>query len=394
MHLAIPTFTGLWLISVQIATNSGHFSTELVVAATVFVVLHCILAILGARLITGPKTRIEDLDEYPFVSVLVAARNEEVFLPLCLNSLVSQDYPRDRIEFLIIDDHSTDKTVECIRSMARTDDRIHHVAAATYPNLAGKAAALHTAVQIAKGEILMVTDADCTPPSPWIRNMVGSLLESKDGMICGVTTVSHRDLFSGIQALDWTLMLATAAAASEARFPITGIGNNMCILRSVYDEVGGYPGLPDSVTEDYALFRAVNQTSSWRARLLLNPYLVNFTAPVDTIQEVWQQRKRWAAGGLRAHPIVRILLSIIFLAQLLPVISLFFFPLEALGLLGLKAAGDAFMIRAAQKKLRVRVPFRYFPLFELVLIVYLILLPFSLVIAPGISWKGRKYRHK
>jgi len=89
--------------------------------------------------------------------------------------------------------------------------------------------------------------------------------------------------------------------------------------------------------------------------------------------------------------VVRLLLAAIFFAQLFPVAAIFFCPLEAIGLLLLKAVGDAVMVRTAQNKLRVHVPFRYFPVFEVVLILYLILLPFSLVIAPRISWKGRTY---
>ena len=391
MHCAALIFrVAFSFLSAQPA-DVQMISSYILFAATVFIFLHVLLALLGAHLIGRCRRVPESMDEYPFVSVLVAARDEEEMIPLCLNSLCAQDYPADRVEFLIVDDHSTDSTPEIIRQMAESDRRIRYLKVLELDNLAGKAAALHTAVLESRGDLLVVTDADCTPPSPWIRNLVSRLLDSDDGMLCGVTAVSHHDLFTGVQALDWTLLLATAAAASEARFPITGMGNNMCIRKSVYDEVGGYPGIPASVTEDYALFRAVNRTKSWKARLCLDPYLVNFTAPVKNIREVWQQRRRWAAGGLQAHPVVRLLLAVIFLAQLFPVAALFFYPIQALGLLFLKAIGDAVMIRTAQKKLRVHVPFRYFPVFELILILYLILLPFSLLIAPKIAWKGRTY---
>ncbi|MCH8276422.1 MAG: hypothetical protein IIA50_02615, partial [Bacteroidetes bacterium] len=65
-------------------------SSYILFAATVFIFLHVLLALLGARLIGRCRRVPESMDEYPFVSVLVAARDEEEMIPLCLNSLCAQ----------------------------------------------------------------------------------------------------------------------------------------------------------------------------------------------------------------------------------------------------------------------------------------------------------------
>jgi cellulose synthase/poly-beta-1,6-N-acetylglucosamine synthase-like glycosyltransferase len=355
--------------------------------------LHILIIAVGVRLITR-RSEVEPAESYrPFVSVLVAARNEEALIPYCVKSLCAQDYPTDRIEIIIVDDQSTDDTPRILEELAAKDERIRCIVPDPQSDLSGKSAALHTAIQQARGSLLLITDADCTPPNSWVKNMVCQMADPDLGLVCGVTAVSHTDLFSGIQALDWILLLATAAAASEAGFPITGMGNNMCLRKEAYDSVGGYPEIPESVTEDYALFRRINDTPDWTSALRINPYLVNFTAPVKDLRSIWEQRRRWATGGFHSHPMVRALLVFIFLAQLLPIVGLFLFPVLSGVLILTKVLGDAFLTRAAQKKLRIRVPFRYFPVFELMLISYLILLPFAIFFTRSISWKGRTYRH-
>jgi len=353
--------------------------------------IHLILVVIGTRLIRRKTGANRAMSELPFVSILVAARNEEELFPYCIRSLCAQDYPENRIEIILVDDQSDDRTADIIHEMAAEDARIIALSSNESSGLIGKAAALHTAVLRARGEFILITDADCTPPSPWVKNMVCQMQEEDIGVICGVTAVSNHDLFSGIQALDWLLLLATASAASEAGFPLTGMGNNMCLRKTAYDSVGGYPGIPDSVTEDYALFKAIHATGIWRSVLRIDPYLVNFTAPVKNFKDLWEQRQRWAKGGFYAHPYVRVLMALIFFAQLIPTIGLFLFPLPAVILILLKALGDAILTRVAQKQLRIHVPFRYFAVFELFLIGYLLAIPFSVLFVKRISWKGRTY---
>ena len=329
----------------------------------------------------------------PCVSVLVAARNEETTLPDCLAALQQQHYPPDRIEFLIADDGSTDRTATLIRSQQQQDERFQYVnvpeAAPGGPS--GKAHALHQAYRHASGNILLVTDADCSPPPHWSRHLASHLQLPERGVVCGITLVTHQNSVDGLQSLDWLLLLTVASAAATLGRPITAMGNNMAFRRETYEAVGGYPALAFSVTEDYAFIRTVHETTDWSVHLVLDPQIRNFTRPLPTLKDVFSQRRRWARGGLRARPTTYLLYLAVFLAHLLLLGGLFLLPAVAVPLLFLKMGAELALLKAGEHRLAWHAPLRYFPLFELYLFGYILLMPVALLFAPGITWKGRRF---
>lgn len=329
--------------------------------------------------------------EPPFVSVLVAARNEETHLPACLETLLAQDYPPDRFEVVVADDGSTDATAAVVARYAAADARVRLVAVpAADGRLRGKARALHAAVEAARGDVLLVTDADCTPPPGWVRRLSARLRAPGTGVVCGVTTVRHATLVDRIQALDWLLLLTVAAAASAAGVPLTAMGNNMGLRRRAYEAVGGYPALPFSVTEDYALFRAVH-AAGWRVGLHLDAALRNVTEPLPTLRDVFRQRRRWARGGLAASPRVYAFYACIYGCHAGLVAGLVAMPALALPLLACKLAADLVVLRAGMRRTGESGRLRSFLPFECYLFAYLTVLPLTLLAQPRTRWKGRTY---
>ena len=322
---------------------------------------------------------------FPFVSVLVAARNEVETLPDCLQALSVQDYPAERYEVIVIDDHSSDGTcdvavpfgVRCIP--------------ADEAGLAGKAGALHSGIKAARGEIIAITDADCRPPSWWLRRLCDQLQDGRSGVVCGVTTVRDGSFKARIQGMDWLLLLGVASGLSELGVPVTAMGNNMCFRRGAYDEVGGYPKLPSSVTEDYALFRAIRRRTRFDARLILHDDVRNETLPLNTWKEVLRQRKRWLRGGLRADLPTYVIYLVTFLAHLGPLALLVGAPWSAAALIAVKWAADALVLFTAANQADVRTHWSAFPAFELYLTGYIVALPFLLALSPRVTWKDRRH---
>ena len=329
----------------------------------------------------------------PNISVLVAARNEEAALPDCLEALQQQHYPADRIEFLIADDGSTDRTATLIQSQHQQDDRFQYVevpeAAPGGPS--GKAHALHQAYRHASGNLLLVTDADCNPPPHWARHLAAYLQLPERGVVCGITPVTHESSLDGLQALDWLLLLTVASAAATLERPITAMGNNMAFRRETYEAVGGYPALAFSVTEDYAFVRTVHETTNWSVHLVLDPKIRNFTRPLPTLKDVFSQRRRWARGGLRARPTTYLLYLTVFFAHLLLLGGLFLAPAVTVPLILLKMGAELALLKAGEHRLAWHAPLRFFPVFELYLFGYILLMPLALLLAPGIKWKGRRF---
>ena len=357
---------------------------------------------------TAPRTQ-PAAEPLPRIAVLVAARNEEERLPRCLDALLAQNYPADRIEILVANDHSTDGTAAVIeRYRQRTaaalpaggilDDEGPALPAVravevpdAYDHMRGKALAIHAAVEACDHDLLLVTDADCAPPPDWARSLIAYFDDPETGVVCGHTYVeTHGDRLSELQALDWTYLLTISSAFVENGRPVTAMGNNMAFRRAAYEAVGGYPALPFSVTEDYMLFKSIYEQTDYRLRYPADPALRTYTLPLHSAVDVYQQRRRWARGGMRARAWVYAVYTITHLAHLLPLVALFVVPGPALAALGLRVAADFALLRTSLRRSGRRGLLRTFPLFEAYLFFYVITLPSVLLLFPRINWKDRK----
>ncbi len=121
---------------------------------------------LAARLWPAPKAR-EDEDATPTVTVVIAARNEEACLGDKLRNLLALDYPRDRTDIVVGSDGSTDRTEAIAGGFAQDGVRL-----LALPGPRGKAAVLNDAVAVARGEILVMTDARQTLAADAVRRLV------------------------------------------------------------------------------------------------------------------------------------------------------------------------------------------------------------------------------
>ncbi|EEI91615.1 glycosyltransferase, group 2 family protein [Sphingobacterium spiritivorum ATCC 33300] len=108
------------------------------------------------------------------VSVLIAARNEEQVIERTINCLLNQDYPKELLEIIVIDDHSTDRTAEIVRLYAVKGVKLLQMNESDKLN-SYKKKAISNAIDIAQGEIIVTTDADCRMGRHWLSTVVGFL---------------------------------------------------------------------------------------------------------------------------------------------------------------------------------------------------------------------------
>ena len=121
----------------------------------------------------------------PTVSIVVAARNEEELLPVLLSSLSKQDYPKNKLEIIISDDRSTDKTWDCIKTFEEKYSFYSGIKIKEIPKyVSPKKHALTQAILQSSGELILSTDADCIVPKTWVSSIV-SCFESDIGIVVG-----------------------------------------------------------------------------------------------------------------------------------------------------------------------------------------------------------------
>ncbi|MEK6571305.1 MAG: glycosyltransferase [Bacteroidota bacterium] len=328
----------------------------------------------------------------PSVAIIIAARNEEHNIGRCLSSIVSLSYPRHLLEVVVVDDRSTDRTGVIVREFTQQFNHIRLVTAApSTGNLRGKTNAVTQGIEASKGEILLFTDADCAVPIRWVEETV-KYYTNGIGIVAGFTALRNTNWFEAIQALDWFILFSVAAATIRLKHPVTAVGNNLSVKRAAYEKVGGYRSIPFSVTEDYALFHAITTHTTYQARFPVDPRTLVESEPCKRWEDLYRQKKRWFTGGRGMDVKSLLLFAIPYVLNLLLIVCVFFGASMAMLVSGvLKVSVDLLLVYPSLRRFGRLELVRYFLLFELYYILYVLIFPIIVLFGNEVMWKERKF---
>ncbi len=330
-------------------------------------------------------------DNLSTATIIVAARNEENNILRTLQSLDKLEYPENKLQILIVDDQSTDSTGKIIDDFILNKKRFLKITTEEHhTKLIGKMRALAYAIKEATGEIILTTDADCEVKPQWAKT-VCSYYFDEVAIVAGVTTQTAEKWFYGMQALDFVYLLTAGSGCTNLNYPISCIGNNMSFRKSAYDEVGGYEKLPHSVTEDFTLMNAIYNLKKYKVLFPIDKEALVVSIPCQSVKSLFRQKKRWGVGGLGVPFRGFVIMFFGFLANLLVLLTPFFFSSSWLALVVFKAALDFFYLYPVHQKLEISKNLKYFFHFEIYYLIYVVLLPFIVLPNRKVIWKGREY---
>lgn len=360
----------------------------------IFLILVSGYFIISASLVIGAKKTFPQLteDQLPSISIVVAARNEEKNILSCLGSLDKLIYPVNRLEIILIDDDSSDSTLKISSDFihGKLKFRVIHLEENDSAKLKGKVRAMAEAIKLSSGEIILTTDADCIVHPLWAKT-IASYYVGKVGVVNGYTSQTVKNSFSGMQAIDFIYLLFIAAGTINLGKPVSCIGNNMSFRKKAYEETGGFEKLPFSVTEDFLLLNSIHKLNKYEVIYPLTKDSLVISKPVPTFRELFDQKKRWAVGGIDTPPIGIGLMFWSFLTNLFLLLTPFFFSAAWLYLIILKVAIDYFVLLPVHQRLGLQKNLKYFPVFQIYYILYVVFLPLTLIFNRKVVWKGRKY---
>ena len=139
----------------------------------------------------------ENLQQYPFISVIIPVRNREKELGRCLESLSRLDYPAQRLEVIVVDDASLDNSAGCAKTWGA---RVVFSGA----DGAGPAAARNRGAAAAKGDILAFIDSDCTASQAWLKQLVplfeDTRLAAVGGKVAGMSKACDLDRYEDVMS--------------------------------------------------------------------------------------------------------------------------------------------------------------------------------------------------
>ncbi|EDX73837.1 glycosyl transferase, group 2 family protein [Coleofasciculus chthonoplastes PCC 7420] len=256
------------------------------------------IRVLVARPIRVPKLlQGENPADFPFVSLLVAAKNEEAVIQNLVRMLCNLDYPQERCELWVINDHSTDKTPILLDQLAAEYDQLnvfHRDANAT----GGKSGALNQVLPLIKGDVIGVFDADAHVTQDLLRRVLPIFNQSRVG------AVQVRKAIANGRLNFWTkgqmAEMALDSYFQNQRTAIGGIGelrgNGQFVRRAALERCGGWN--EQTITDDLDLTIRLH-LDRWDIRFLEFP-AVDEEGVISTLS-LWHQRSRWAEGGYQRY---------------------------------------------------------------------------------------------
>jgi len=326
-----------------------------------------------------------------FISVIIAARNEEINLPNCLESAANQTYPISQYEIIVVNDGSTDKTETVCQNFIHRYPHIKLVRVQEDSYLRGKANALAQGIDVARGEVILITDADCTVLPTWVEQ-TAKRYSNDVGLIGGFTLQKASTPFEGMQSLDWVFILGVAAATAGFKHPLGSIGNNLSFRKSAYNQIGGYRKLKFSVTEDYTVVQAIVGSQQWQYCYPIDPKHLAESKPCPNLLTLLRQKHRWGKGGLDMKPAGFAIMVVGFFMHLSPFVMLYWGGVvQAATALMIKFIADYIFLYKILKQLDRTDELRWFYWFELYFISYVLLLPFLVLFGGKVKWKGREF---
>ena len=256
------------------------------------------------------RTSVIRGDTCPDVSVIIAARNEEKCIGTLLRELLQQDYPAEKMEIIVVDDFSQDRTPDIVKEFI---NRVHGCRVCYMSNTSikdkGKKGALQNGIEKAKGEVIITIDADCNAGPRWVSSMVDAFVKHNARMIIGpVRIMAKNTMFSQLQALEFSSLTASSAGALGLGYPIMCNGANLAFCRKTYYELKEkLQGKKYLSGDDVFLMLAIHKKYPGSIGFAKDHHAIVDTHAADSLKSFLNQRMRWASksrGYRDAAPLV------------------------------------------------------------------------------------------
>lgn len=240
------------------------------------------------RVSTGEAT------SQPDFSVVIPAFNEMGVIERALSSVCVNDYPKDKLQIIVVDDGSTDDTFGVARKFAESQKGVA-IEVVRQEN-AGKANALNFGIKnFARGELIMCLDADSYLAPDAITKTVAYFEDSAVvALAANVKIIKRPGILNLIQQFEYAISYQMKRAQSlfNVEYIIGGIGSTY--RKSILVQVGYYD--TNTITEDIDLTMKVLRGGNKIFRVIYGSDVVAYTEGVLSVPALINQRFRWKYG--------------------------------------------------------------------------------------------------
>lgn len=345
--------------------------------------INIILAIGGyIYYLKSLKFKDERLDEYPFVSILVPAHNEGKVIGKTVESLLSLDYPRDKMELIVINDNSSDDSKDILQSIKDRYQRYNFTIINT-DNITGgkgKSNALNIGYQKSKGDFIAIYDADNTPERTALRYLIQTIVKDESlGAVIGKfrTRNKHKNILTKFINIETLSFQWIAQAGRKQLLGLCTIpGTNFVLRRTTIEKLGGWD--TKAIAEDTEISFRIYKMGQ---RITYVPQSVTWEQEPETINVWLKQRTRWVKGNI--YVLVKYIKNLfkgkqnIVLFDILYFFSVYFLFLTSVVL------SDIIFVLGIFKIVEINVPFNFFIIWILSYVLFILQVSITLSMEKG-----------
>jgi len=340
----------------------------------------------------------------PRVSVIVTARNEEQMIEKCLNSLSAQTYKN--MEIIVIDDTSTDRTVEIVISAMSRNAKLQLIHAGRKPDgWVGKSWPCWRGFEESKGDYLLFVDADSMFDATIIERCISYTREKSIDML----SLSPRIKVSSVWA---RAVLPLISGAINLLYPMEKVndkrserayvfGTFILVRKSVYEETGGHKKVRDQIVEDAAIAKLV-KSSGFNLRIEKGSEFLS-TGWESDLGSIFNGLERVTSTSIKTYGSKSILNAILlFFLMIYPIIFLLAFVnsqnFDEIVLVGAVASILNILVFVSLGGLEMKTitgkidpSILIYPLGGIIFIAAIVATTFKVMRGKGIYWKGQGY---
>lgn len=337
---------------------------------------------------------IADKDFKPEVSIVIAMRNEENEVERLLKNLQAQIYPTDKLELILVNDHSTDNTLN-ILNLSQLDN----LQVINMPNgLFGKKNAIKKAVELASGSIILATDADCSFNQNWVQTMTNYFADENIKLVSGPVAFHKKEgIFLRLQDIEFFSLIGSAAGAIGINNAIFCNGANMAYRKEVFLELNNFSNDTTASGDDVFLLHSVKAKYLNAIAFAKHDHAIVNTDAVQTLDAFINQRKRWTAKSSKYKDFASIYVSFLVLFTNFAFVFLFtmlFVSLQYIQLFLLffilKFLLDLLLLAPVLKFFQRTELVKWIFPFEIFYSIYIVLIV-VLSFTKSFEWKGRMH---
>lgn len=230
----------------------------------------------------------------PTFSVVIPAYNESATITRALYSVVANNYPKNKLQIIVVDDGSKDKTYQIANKFKKTN-KLSNLMVIKQKN-SGKASALNNAIKnYAKGELVMCLDADSSIEQNAVKNAAKYFIDKRVvGLSANIKIIKTGTLLNLIQQFEYLIsyQMKRSQTYFNMEYIIGGIGSTF--RKNVLEKVNYYD--TNTITEDIDLTMKIIRLGNKKNRVIYGADVIAFTESVISIKGLIRQRYRWKYG--------------------------------------------------------------------------------------------------